>query len=371
MARPVLTVDSASRTAVGAESEALVASAIAGIIGAIVGGVVFAGRSPSLWGGWSIGLLAAITVLSLTVIASYIGYWRSRHLPGQEWRLSLAPWKFILDATNVAAVHALISAITTIAVFVLLALSFRGVTLDGWVSAASVAASAGLSVYLVYVSVSKIDTSKLSTLLVTFIAITTLTSMATASDPQWWEYHFSLLGTLGDTSASLFNISLIIAGLLVTTFSLYLQRDIHSLFDLGVLRYRWAARTISVLFVVMGLMLAGVGVFPLTVSVLLHNICAAGMSVAFGLLLLASPVVLRGMPWTFFAVTGAFFAAMVGSVVLFAGTGYFNLTFFELVVFIIIFGWIATFIRFLGATVESARGSTPSERGAVHGSQDR
>ncbi|MDF1477771.1 DUF998 domain-containing protein [Leifsonia sp. H3M29-4] len=355
MAESVLDIDSESRTNVGLESEALIAGGIAGGVGLIVGGSVFAGSNPPIWGGWSIGVLAAIVVFAAGVLASYIGYWRARHLPGQQWRLNLAPWKFILDATNVAAVHALIATIGTVAVFVLLSLSFRGVTLDGWVSAASVGTAAGLSSYWIYLSVSKIDTGKLSSLLVIFISVTTLTSMATASDPKWWEYHFSLLGTLGDGSAGLFNIALIIAGLLVTTFSLYLQRDIHSLVELGVLRYRWSARAISTLFIVMGLMLAGVGLFPLTVSVLLHNLCASGMAVAFFLLLLSSPIVLRGMPWTFFATTGAFFLAMVGAVILFAVTGYFNLTFFELVVFMIIFGWIATFIRFLGATVETAQ----------------
>lgn len=353
MAEPVLTARSAARTVVGMESEALVVGLVVGGVGAVVGAVTFAGASPTIWGGWSIGLLAAIVVLVAGLASSYTGYWRARHLPGQEWRLPLAPWKFILDATNVAAVHALIAAIGTIAVFVLLSLSFRGVTLDGWVSAASVGAAAGLSSYWIYLSVSKIDTAKLSTLLVIFISVTTLTSMATASDPLWWEYHFSLLGTLGDTSANLFNISLIIAGLLVTTFSLYLARDMRALVELGVLRYRWSPRVISTAFVVMGFMLAGVGLFPLQVSMLLHNICAAGMAVAFFFLLLGCPFILRGMPWTFFAVTGLFFVAMVGSVILFAVTGYFNLTFFELVVFIIIFGWIATLIRFLGATVEA------------------
>jgi len=153
MAEPVLNVRSESRTDVGLESEALIAG----------------------------------------VTVSYIGYWRTRRLPGQEWRLPLAPWKFILDATNVAAVHALIAALGTVAVFVLLSLSFRGVTFDGWVSAASIGAAAALSIYWIYVSVSKIDTGKLSTLLVVFISVTTLTSMATAPDPKWWEYHFSLL----------------------------------------------------------------------------------------------------------------------------------------------------------------------------------
>jgi hypothetical protein len=129
-----------------------------------------------------------------------------------------------------------------------------------------------------------------------------------------------------------------------------------------VLTRPWSARAISTLFIVMGIMLACVGLFPLTVSVLLHNISAAGMTLAFLGLLIGSPFVLRGMPWTFFAVTGGFLAAMIGSIILFAVTGYFNLTFFELVVFIIIFGWIATFIRFLSATVANNPAEAVSAR---------
>lgn len=354
MPEPVLHVRSATRTIVGMESEALIVGAIAAVVGAITGALVFAGDQPALWGGWSIGLLAGIVAAALGLVTSYVGYWRSRNVPGQEWRLTLPPWKFILDATTVAVVHAALASIATIAVFVLLELSFRGVQLDGWISAVGVGAAAGLTSHAIYVSVSKIDTSKLATLLVSFIAVTTITSMATASDPRWWEYHFSLLGSLGGLSANVFNISLQVAGLLVTTFALYLQRDMRRLIDLGVLRYRWSARAVSTLFIIMGLMLAGVGTFPFDQYLTLHNLCAIGMSISFGLLLLSSPIVLRGMPWTFLAVTGGFFVAMVISVILFAGTGYFNLTFFELVVFVIIFGWITVFIRFLSATVAQA-----------------
>ena len=49
----------------------------------------------------------------------------------------------------------------------------------------------------------------------------TLTAMATSSDPTWWEYHFSQLGTFGDRSSSLFNLTLIIAGFFVTTFAVW------------------------------------------------------------------------------------------------------------------------------------------------------
>ena len=58
------------------------------------------------------------------------------------------------------------------------------------------------------------------------MASATLASMATAQDPQWWEYHFSQLGTADDFSSSLFNLALIIGGAFVTTFALYVDRDL-------------------------------------------------------------------------------------------------------------------------------------------------
>jgi hypothetical protein len=55
------------------------------------------------------------------------------------------------------------------------------------------------------------------------------------------------------------------------------------------------------------------------------------------------------MPRTYFVASWAFLAAMVASVILFIpAVGYFSLTAFEIIVFALIFGWIAVFIRFLG-----------------------
>lgn len=361
MSESVLQVHSQSRTVVGMESEAVIAGSVAAGIGGIYGAIVFAGTNPTIWGGWSLGLASAIAVLVVSVVTSYVGYWRSRHLPGQEWRLSISSWKFILDATIVAAVHSVIATIATLITFILLQMSFQSLRVDGWTSAVGAAAATGLTSYYIYLSVSRINTSKMASLLVIFMSVAVLTSMATAQDPLWWEYHFSQLGTFGDRSSGLFNIALIIAGALVTTFSLYLYRDIDALHAAGVLKRKWAARAISVTFVVMGIMLAGVGAFPLNVNMLIHNVSAIGMSISFILLLVTTPWVLKGMPWTFFAVTAGFFAGMLVSVVLFAVTGYFNLTAFELVVFVTIFGWISTFIRFLSATVEQSQQPSPAE----------
>ena len=60
-----------------------------------------------------------------------------------------------------------------------------------------------------------------SLLLVTFIAVGCLAAMVTTSDPEWWKLHFSQLGTFNDLSSFFFNGTLIAAGALVTTFTLY------------------------------------------------------------------------------------------------------------------------------------------------------
>ncbi|BCW64987.1 DUF998 domain-containing protein [Arthrobacter sp. StoSoilB22] len=331
------------------ESEALLAASSAAVVAGLAALVIFFGRTPPLWGGVSLGLISAGAILVLGMAAAYIGYWRSRYLPDQHWRLGLPPWKFIVDASTVALVHALIAAIATVASFLLLQRSFQGLTVDIYAATVGMAVASGLAVYWIYLSVADISTRKLSGLLVLFMVMSIVASMATSQDPKWWEYHFSQLGTLGGASSGLFNLSLIVAGFFITTFAVYLDRDLKSLIARGVLVHRWSAGLCSGAFVAMGLLLAGVGVVPLSVSFLIHTLFASGMAVVFILLLLASPFILRGLPGRFFLVCGGFLAALIVSLVLFFPVGYFNLTAFELVAFVIIYGWIAVFIRLLDA----------------------
>jgi hypothetical membrane protein len=160
--------------------------------------------------------------------------------------------------------------------------------------------------------------------------------------------HFSHLGSFeNDLSSWVFNGTLMAGGLLVTTFAVYISNDMRVLVEAGVLANARSPLIVSTLFVVMGIMLALVGVFPVDVNLLMHNLSAMGMAVMFLVLLIGGPNFLKGMPRTYFVASWAFLGAMVASVVLFA-VGYFSLTAFEIIVFALIFGWIAVFIRFLG-----------------------
>lgn len=345
------------------ESEALLAGILAGAGGAAIGALIFYGRTSPIWGDWSIGVVAGIITALAVLVTAYIGYWRARYRPGQEWRLQLASWKFIVDATAVALVHAIVSTLLSWAVFILLQLSFKGLELTtGW-SAALVGVTAGLAAYWTDLSVSTLNTERMTTLLVVFMVVSILTSMATAPMPNWWEYHFSELGSFGTASSWLFNVALISAGLLLVGFALYLSRDLQSLHQSGALRNPRAARLISGGFVVAGFSLAGVGLVPVNVNLIIHNTFATGMLLVVMAIMVGAFWLLRGLPWQIVAMTYGFLAGIVVGVLLFVPVGYFNLTALELIAFALVFSWVSVFIRMLSAKLNSADSpalSTPS-----------
>lgn len=344
--------DTATTPGRRAESEAVYAALGAGVLGAMYG-LVVALLIPSLriaGTETSFAVWAASGAAVVAAAASTTEYWRARNRPGQEWRRTLPSWKFTVNTISVVIVHTALAFVAVYALYRLLAMGFIGLPVVTFWSVVLMAVTLGLTTWVVFLSVSAMTTQRMSTLLLAFIAIGTLTATVTTPDPEWWKVHFSHLGTFEDDLSSwVFNGTLIGAGLLVTTFAVYISNDMRALADDGVLQNPKGVRIVPVLFVVMGIMLACVGVFPVDVNMPMHNISASGMAAMFLVLLIGGPNFLRGMPRTYFVASWTFLAAMVASVILFIPViGYFSLTAFEIIVFALIFGWIAVFIRFLG-----------------------
>lgn len=344
-------IDLPSAAAVRAESEAVYAAFVAGAIGAVFGLIVgLVWPADELAGtDWGFGTVAALGAATVAAAASSIEYWRSRHRTGQEWRQSLPPWKFTVNTISVVIVHTVLAFIATYSLYRVLDRGFIGLPVILFWAVVLMAVTLGLTTYLVWLSVSRMTTQRMVSLLLAFVAIGVFTSMVTTPDASWWKVHFSHLGTFADLSSIVFNGTLIAAGLLVTTFAVYVANDLRALVDAGRLANPRAPRTVSVLFVVMGIMLACVGIFPVDVHLILHNVSASGMAAMFLGLLISGPRVLRGMSRTYFLSTWAFLASLLASIALFV-IGYFSLTAFEIIVFALIFGWIAVFVRFLGVT---------------------
>ncbi|MET0812101.1 MAG: DUF998 domain-containing protein [Microbacterium sp.] len=323
----------------------------AGIAGAIYGLIVArtALRLELSTPSGSFGLLAASGAAIVAVIASIVGCLRAREMPGQARRRALRSWRFTVNTISVVIVHAALAFVVTYALYKVLALGFIGLPVVTFWAVVLMAVTLGLTAWIVYLSVASLTTQRLSSLLMAFITIGTLTAMVTTPDPQWWRVHFSHLGSFEDLSSWVFNGTLIAGGLLVTTFAVYIANDLEALAAAGALTSSSGPRIVPALFVVMGVMLACVGLFPVDVNLLVHNLSAMGMAAMFLVLLIGGPRWLRGMPRTYFVSAWAFLGALVASIVLFA-TGYFSLTAFEIIVFALIFGWIAVFIRFLAVS---------------------
>jgi hypothetical membrane protein len=324
----------------------------AGISGAALGivlGLVVSAVSPDLplSGDGSFGQISSLIAGAVAAASTGTAYWRSRHSPGQEWRLALPRWKFTVNAVSVVIVHATLAILGTVALYYVLGQGFIGLVMIPFWAAVLMGVNLFLAAHLSYVSASRMTTQRMASLLVAFIAIGALTATVTCPDPTWWTFHFSQLGTYDSVSSWIFNGTLIAGGLLVTTFAVYVGNDMRVLVDRGILASPSSPRTVSTVFVVMGVMLAFVGIVPVDVNLLIHNLSATGMALVFVGLLIAAPRVLRGMPRTFFVATWGFLGAIVLSIVLFI-VGYFTLTAFEIIVFALIFAWIAVFIRFLG-----------------------
>lgn len=338
------------------ESEAVYLSLGAGAVGAVYG-LIVAIVAPSLMlaEGDPFAVWAAIGSAVVAAVISAAGYWRARSAPGQEWRRSLPSWKFTVNTISVVIVHTVLAFLATFALYRVLALGFIGLPIITFWAVVLMAVTLGMTTYLVFLSVSHMTTQRMSSLLMAFIVIGTLTAMVTTPDPEWWMVHFSQLGTFDNLSSLIFNGTLIAGGLLVTTFAVYIANDMEVLTDAGVLTNARGKRIVPALFVVMGIMLACVGIFPVDDNLALHNISASGMAAMFLVLLIGGPSLLRGMPRTYFVASWAFLAATLASVILFIpAVGYFSLTAFEIIVFALIFGWIAVFIRFLGVAGRSS-----------------
>lgn len=331
------------------ESEAFYAFAAAAASGGALGLLLgWFGPPRPLAGEGSFGWISAAACAVTAIAAAGVGYGRARKTRRDERRLVLPSWRFGVNLVAVSLVHAGLAALAALAVFLVLSAGMIGWQVEPFWSAVLMGAATGITAYLVYLSASGMTTRRMSSLLLAFVVVGTLTAMVSTPDPDWWEIHFSHLGTFWHLSSVVFNGTLIVGGLLVTAFAVYVAHDLAAVAASGGLdpRARW--RVVPTLFVIMGLMLAGVGAVPVNLSLLIHNLCAMGLAAMFLGLLAGGRWLMRGLPRAYFRSAGLFLIALLVSVVLFV-TGYFALTAFEIIVFALIFGWIAVFIRFLTA----------------------
>jgi hypothetical membrane protein len=312
------------------ESLALAAGAAAFIVVGVVAILVFRFQDAPIAGPGSLGQFAAISAAAVGIAAFVGGRW----VVGTGGRLRALD---VIDIAALALAHGVIALLTWTLFADILERGFIGAEVFALPLILIAGSVAAVTAYVVFFSATHMDLQLLALVLAVFLVEGILASMLTASDPLWWEDNLSALGMNGDLSSLAFNLTLIVAGVIVTTLSRYATSGIPTHNPVGVVRVRTS-------LIIVGVFLGLVGVFPVDRFFVIHTAVASGMVVAFGVLVIRLQRWIPGMSRAFLALGFVFIGVILVLAVFFA-VGYYTLTAVELVAGILVFSWIILFIR--------------------------
>ena len=336
------------------EATALIVGAAFLLVGFLVALPVFWGHQLSISGTGSIGMFAAYGGAIAAALAFALGRLAVRApevdpavardgfaVPGDRLR-----W---YDLAAIAFAHAAIAYLGWLGIAQLLEQSFVDAPVFPFPGAILVAVAFALTGYVAFLSAVALTPTVLSLVLAVFLVVGAFAAMLASSDVHWWRDNLSALGMSSNSASVAFNVTLIIAGIMVTTISRYATAGLP-VDDPVDRRGRTIVRGGLIL---MGIFLACVGIFPVDEFFGLHNTVATGMAVVFAVIVVGLPWFVRSIPRVFVGLGWAYVLVIVLLGAFFA-VGYYNLTAVELIAAVLIFSWIIVFLRTAGTMGPSA-----------------
>ncbi|WP_426516057.1 hypothetical protein ACPPVQ_15635 [Diaminobutyricibacter sp. McL0618] len=328
------------------ESAALVVGAAIFVVAAIIAFFSFGGKDLPISGPGSLGQFVAITggitAFVVFVFARIVLRTRRSRLSARdnaEYDSAGVRLRWF-DVGALALAHGVIAILAWTGLAALMGVSFKGAVVFSFSAVILAGVAVALTAYVVFLSSVHLSAMLLSLVLAAFIASGAITSMMSATDPLWWQKNLSTLGMGNDISSLTFNLTLIIAGIMVTTIAHYATAPLPA-----TTRAEARGRTlVRVGLMVLGILLACVGAFPLDRNEEIHNSAASGMAVVYVVLVIAFPWLVPSIPRVF-VLLGYVYVGVVVVLAAFFITGYYNLTAVELVAFTLIFSWLIVLLR--------------------------
>ncbi|WP_400997543.1 hypothetical protein [Agromyces sp. GXQ0307] len=350
-----------TRTTESIESSALIVGAIVFVVAAPVGLILFWGRDLPIAGPGSLGTSVAIGSAIAGILAFVAGRMVLRRRFGPQPddpaveeaaatrtatgpRGVEAPPLHWFDVAALALAHGVIALLGWTGLADVLEQSFLGAEVFPIPGALLFGVSLALTAYVCFLSSVRMTPMLLSIVLAAFLVVGVITAMLSSSDPLWWEKNLSALGMTDDVSALAFNLTLIIAGAIVTIVARYATAGLPVTTD----RDRRGRDYVRYGLVAIGILLACVGIFPVDEFFAVHNTVATGMAVVYTIIVIGLPRFLPSMPRVFVMLGWVYVGVIVVLGVFFA-VGYYNLTAVELVAGLLIFSWIILFLRNTGS----------------------
>jgi Protein of unknown function (DUF998) len=348
------------------ESTALLLSGVVFVVGAVVALLVFWGAPLPISGPGSVGqftaLSCAVVAIVVFVLARILMASNARTQTGSNGRSDRGTLHWF-DIAALAVAHAIIALLGWLALADLLSRSFTDAMVYFLPAAILAGVAMAVSAYVVFLSAVGLTPMRVSLILAVFLVVGTLASTLSAADPHWWQKNLSTLGISDDVSALAFNVTLIVAGVLVTIVAHYATATITA----TTASEKRGRSIVRVGLMLMGILLACVGLLPVDEHLGLHNTSATGMAVIFVGLVIGLRWFVPGISRVF-VILGYVDVAVIVVVVAFFIVGYYNLTAVEIVAFLLIFSWIILFLRNSGASpsaTASAAGRPDSVAGTI------
>ncbi len=324
------------------EATALIVGAAFLLVGFLVALPVFWGHQLSISGTGSIGMFAAYGGAIAAALAFALGRLAVR---APEVDPSVARDGFAVPGDRLRWYDlAAIAYLGWLGIAQLLEQSFVDAPVFAFPGAILVAVAFALTGYVAFLSAVALTPTVLSLVLAVFLVVGAFAAMLASSDVHWWRDNLSALGMSSNSASVAFNVTLIIAGVMVTTISRYATAGLP-VDDPVDRRGRTIVRGGLIL---MGIFLACVGIFPVDEFFGLHNTVATGMAVVFAVIVVGLPWFVRSIPRVFVGLGWAYVLVIVLLGAFFA-VGYYNLTAVELIAAVLIFSWIIVFLRTAGA----------------------
>ncbi|WP_203639760.1 AbrB/MazE/SpoVT family DNA-binding domain-containing protein [Levilactobacillus wangkuiensis] len=193
-----------------------------------------------------------------------------------------------------------------------------------------------------------VDAGVLSTVLILVIISGVVIAMAVNNQKYWWQHNLSFLGTNGAASGWQFNATLIFSALLMIALIDYLFVRLHEVFPKS--RQLLVLRTLLTLT---ALDLGMVGVFPNNAnSHELHDQVAVLLVYFIIALIVGVRWLLPDITKDFLYLSDGVGVALVVAALLFQVFGYFSLTAFEMMAFVLAFGWLLMLLDRIEALID-------------------
>ncbi|WP_290033191.1 AbrB/MazE/SpoVT family DNA-binding domain-containing protein [Ligilactobacillus cholophilus] len=180
-----------------------------------------------------------------------------------------------------------------------------------------------------------VDYGMLTTIMILVIISGAVLSMA-SNGKNWWQHNLSFLGTKNANNSWQFNLTLVFSSLLMVALIDYIFVSLHD-----VVKNSWRTITLRILLTLTALDVGAVGVFPNNANFHILHDKVAGYLVYFIIILIV------GIRWLLPEVGKRFltisYAMCIGLIVvdlMFKPFYLISLTAFELIAFVLAFGWI-------------------------------